>query len=149
MKRRITLYIGGRKADISDQSFFLLNYQAEDLQNPTIVKNSYSQQITLPGTCRNNRIFGSIGRADRVSGSGGATGAAFNASKRTSFALYGEDGAVLESGYLKLDEVDAFHRQALYLYGGLFGLRSIMFQQPRIRVSAKHLTYCRDRPVLC
>lgn len=123
MKRRITLYIGGRKADISDQSFFLLNYQAEDLQNPTIVKNSYSQQITLPGTCRNNRIFGSIGRADRVSGTGGATGAAFNASKRTSFALYGEDGAVLESGYVKLDEVaktGRFGREyKVTLYGGL------------------------------
>ena len=123
MKRRITLYIGGRKADISDQSFFLLNYQMEDLQNPTIVKNSYSQQVTLPGTCRNNRIFGAIWRVDRVSGNGGATGADFNASKRTPFALYGEDGAVLESGYVKLDEVaktGRFSREyKITLYGGL------------------------------
>ena len=123
MRRKVTLYVGGRKADLADTSFLLMNYTAEDLSNPTIVKNSYSQQVTLPGTCRNNRIFGAIWRADRVSGNGGATGPDFNASKRTPFALYGEDGAVLESGYVKLDEVaktGRFSREyKITLYGGL------------------------------
>ena len=123
MRRKVTLYIGGRKADLADTSFLLMNYTAEDLSNPTIVKNSFSRQVTLPGTCRNNRIFGAMWRADRESGNGGATGADFNASKRTPFALYGEDGAVLESGYLKLDEVaktGCFSREyKVTLYGGL------------------------------
>lgn len=123
MRRKVTLYIGGRKADISDQSFFLLNYQMEDLSNPTVVKNSFSQKVTLPGTCRNNRIFAGMWRADRVSGNGGATGADFNASKRTPFALYGDDGSVLESGYLKLDKVVRKGRSVrefgVSLYGGL------------------------------
>lgn len=123
MRRKVTLYVGGRKADLADTSFLLMNYTAEDLSNPTIVKNSFSRQVTLPGTCRNNRIFGAIWRADRISGNGGATGADFNASKRTPFALYGEDGAVLESGYIKLDEVaktGRFSREyKITLYGGL------------------------------
>ena len=123
MRRKVTLYVGGRKADLSDTSFLLMNYTAEDLSNPTIVKNSFSRQVTLPGTCRNNRIFGAMWRADRESGAGGSTGSQFNPSKRTSFALYSADGIVMESGYLKLDEVvrkGVFCREyKVSLFGGL------------------------------
>lgn len=123
MRRKVTLYVGGRKADLADTSFLLMNYTAEDLSNPTIVKNSFSQQVTLPGTCRNNSIFGAMWRSDRRALAGGSTGAQFDASKRTPFILYGADGAVLESGYLKLDEVvrkGPFCREyKVNLYGGL------------------------------
>lgn len=146
MRRKVTLYIGGRKADLADTSFLLMNYTAEDLSNPTIVKNSFSQQVTLPGTCRNNRIFGAMWRSDRVSGAGGSTGAAFNASKRTSFALYGEDGAVLESGYLKLDEVaktGRFSREyKVTLYGGLGGFfYSLSYNEDGTKKSLADLTF--------
>ena len=43
MRRKISLYIGDQLADLDDQSFILFNYQMDDLSNPTIVKNSYSQ----------------------------------------------------------------------------------------------------------
>ena len=85
MRRKVTLYVGGRKADLADTSFLLMNYTAEDLSNPTIVKNSFSQQVTLPGTCRNNSIFGAMWRSDRRALAGGSTGAQFDASKRTPF----------------------------------------------------------------
>ncbi len=123
MRRKVTLYIGGRKADLADTSFLLMNYTAEDLSNPTIVKNSFSQQVTLPGTCRNNRIFGAMWRSDRVSGAGGSTGPDFSPAHRTPFALYSADGTVMESGYLKLDEVvrkGVFYREyKVTLFGGL------------------------------
>ena len=37
MRRDIKLYIGGNLADISDESFILLNFTAEDADNPTAV----------------------------------------------------------------------------------------------------------------
>ena len=47
---KISLYIAGKKVDLDDNSFILFNYTMEDLSNPTIVKNSFSKQITLKGT---------------------------------------------------------------------------------------------------
>ena len=46
MRNKVKLYIGGKRADLDDGSFLLLNYTAEDLTNPTIVRNSFSRQIT-------------------------------------------------------------------------------------------------------
>ena len=57
MRRKIALYIAGQLADLDEQSFILFNYTMEDLTNPTIVRNSFSQQITLRGTANNNKIF--------------------------------------------------------------------------------------------
>lgn len=131
MRRRITLYIGDRRADLDDQSFILFNYSFEELGNPTIVKNSFSQQIILKGTPNNNAIFGDIFRHDRVTQYSGSkeTGIYFDPTRKTTFAIYNELGEILESGYLKLDKVTQTRKRAEYtctLFGGLgsflFGL---------------------------
>lgn len=123
MRRKITLYIGGNPADLDDQSFILFNYAMEDLSNPTIVKNSYTQQITLQGTPANNAIFGDFFRVDRaVDYNSGESGAGFNPSRKTPFSIYNELGEILESGYCKLDEVIRTDKDISYkvtLYGGL------------------------------
>lgn len=123
MRRKISLYIDGRLADLDEQSFILFNYTMDDLSNPTIVKNSFSQQISLPGTPNNNAIFGDAYRLDRkVNFNGGASGAGFNPSKKTDFAIYNECGEILESGYCKLDSVVRKGVNVTYkvsLYGGL------------------------------
>lgn len=123
MRRKISLYIGDQLADLDDQSFILFNYQMDDLSNPTIVKNSFSQQITLKGTPANNRIFGGYFRTDRrVANTGGQTGVDFNSSKKTPFTIYNEMGEILESGYVKLDSIDRNGADIQYkvtLYGGL------------------------------
>ena len=125
MRRKISLYIGDQLADISDQSFILFNYTRTDLTNPTAVKNGFTQQVTLPGTDNNNRIFGHIFRPDRrtVPSPSQSTGPAFDAITRTPFTIYSDTGEVLEEGYLKLDRVE---RKAggpcsyvVTLYGGL------------------------------
>lgn len=106
MKRHISLYIGGRPADLDeDGTLLLFNYTQEEISNPTIVKNSWSQQATLPGTRRNAHIFGAAFRLDRSIAAGGSVGASFNPSQRTDFAIYGEDGTLLQSGYCRLDAV--------------------------------------------
>lgn len=123
MRRKISLYIDGRLADLDEESFILFNYTMDDLSNPTIVKNSFSQQISLHGTPGNNAIFGDAFRFDRrVDYNEGASGAGFNPSRKTDFAIYNECGEILESGYCKLDSVVRKGVNVTYkvsLYGGL------------------------------
>ena len=123
MRRKISLYIGGKLADLDEQSFILFNYTMDDLSNPTIVKNSFTQQITLPGTPDNNAIFGDYYRLDRKTAlASGETGYAFNASVKTPFSIYNELGEIIESGYCKLDSVVRSKGVVSYkvsLYGGL------------------------------
>lgn len=123
MRRGIRLYIGDAEADLSTDSLVQMNYKADDLNNPAVVKNSYSQQVTLPSTRNNDAIFGMMFRADRrtTSGSGG-TGPAFSPLVRTPFSIYNEAGELLESGYMKLDSVTDKNGTVTYgvtLYGGL------------------------------
>lgn len=124
MRRKISLYIGGQLVDLDDDSLVLFNYTQDDLDNPTVVKNSYSQQITIPGTADNNsKLFGDIFRLDRfnqttVTGHG----AGFNASKKTPFIIFNELNEVLESGYAKLDGITRKKGVVQYkvsLFGGL------------------------------
>lgn len=117
MRRKISLYIEDRLADLDDQSLVLFNYTMEDLQNPVMVKNSYSQQVALPGTANNNEIFGRYQRLDRVTGSG------FNVMERTPFKILNEMNEILVSGYLKLDSVQRqgshIHSFSVSLFGSL------------------------------
>lgn len=123
MRRRISLYIADNLVDLDKDSFVLFNYTMEDLTNPTIVKNTYSQQITLKGTPNNNAVFGDIFRLDRVIGNqGGNIGADFNPANKTPFTIYNELGEILESGYCKLDTITRKGKDIEYkisLYGGL------------------------------
>lgn len=123
MRNKVQLYIEGLQADLDNNSFLLLNYTMEDLSNPTIVKNSFSRQITLKGTPRNDEIFGHIYRNDRDTLYGSPyTGPQFDPTRKTSFVIYNEMMEVLESGYLKLDEITINRKSRNYkvtLYGGL------------------------------
>ena len=123
MRNKVQFYIEGLPADLDDASFLLFNYTAEDLSNPTIVKNSFSRQITLKGTARNDAIFGHIYRNDRNTVYGSPyTGPNFDPTRKTAFTIYNDLGEILESGYLKLDEVVTTRKRHEYkvtLYGGL------------------------------
>ena len=106
MRNKIQLYIGGERADLDNGSFLLLNYTQEELSNPTIVRNSFSKQITLKGTPQNNKIFGDIYRNDRITQYGGGyTGVDFDPTRKTPFRIFNEAMELLEEGYLKLDKV--------------------------------------------
>ena len=146
MRRKISLYIDGRLADLDEDSFILFNYTMDDLSNPTIVKNSFSQQVTLPGTPGNDAIFGDAYRLDRrVDYNGGASGAGFNPSRKTPFAIYNEAGEILESGYCKLDSVTRKGSTATYkvsLYGGLGSyLYSLSYAEDGRKLTLADLDY--------
>lgn len=123
MKRDVQLYIAGRRVDLGDDSWILFNWVREDLSNPTAVLNSSSHQISIPGTCRNNAVFGEAFRLDRRTLFGiRYDGTYFDPTRKTPFTLYAADGTVLESGYCRLDAIDTHDRRHAYtvsLFGGL------------------------------
>lgn len=118
MKRRVSLYIGGAEVDLGADTLVLMNWAATDLDNPAVVRNSYSRTVTLPGTQRNDRVFSSAFRADRT----GRVG--YDTNARVPFTIIDEAGECPASGYAKLDAVTREGAAVSYrvsLYGGLGG----------------------------
>lgn len=118
----LSLYISERKVDLPENFSILFNHTLEDRTNPTVVKNSFSKTLELPGTDGNNKIFGTFFRNDRYQIYGTTDwGASFDPSKRVPFAIYENSDLVID-GYCKLDKVKRTGEQVLYyvsLYGGL------------------------------
>lgn len=114
------LYINGNKVELDNAGVAILfNRQRTDYTNPTIVRNSFTKTIKLPGTKVNNSIFNEIWKLDRVQWSN-----AFNASKRTPFILM-NNGALVEQGYVKLNNIvwnGQFYTYEVTLYGELGNL---------------------------
>ena len=115
MRRNIELFINGSRVDLDAEALILFNYRFEELSNPTIVKNSYSQTITLKDTDANNRIFGEFFRSDRM-----VSAALFDPKRKVPFQIF-EDGTLLESGYAKLEQVVTKGGTAREYKVGLFG----------------------------
>ena len=99
----IELYINNTLVDIdqgSNDSFsILLQKTRTDYTNPTILKNSFTKTVSLPGTDSNNKLFNQIWKLDRTQWKG-----AFNPSYRAPFLLL-ENGSLVECGYVKLDNI--------------------------------------------
>ena len=114
---RYDLYINGQLCDLDDNSLVVLTYTMEQLNNPTAVKNTYSHEVELPATKRNNAIFSHYYRNDyRVSVGN------FSALDQLPFEILNELGERVESGYIKLDQVATDknnHKYKVVLYGGL------------------------------
>lgn len=121
MRRKISLYVKGKLVDVNDESYILFNYAFNDMTNPTVIKNSYSQKVTLPLTSANKRVFDHWGRLDRVTGTG------FDVIKKEPFAIYSAEGALLQKGYVKLESVSSKGYE-ISLFGGcgslFYGLSS-------------------------
>lgn len=81
MKQNLHLYIGTQEVDFPSPPDILYTYQTDDLNNPTVVKNSFTKTINIEGTPNNNKIFGHFWNVERTQGDGG-DGITFNASKK-------------------------------------------------------------------
>lgn len=114
---RYDLYINGQLCDLDSSSLIVLTYTMEQLTNPTAVKNTYSHEVELPSTERNDIIFSHFYRNDYLVGI-----ANFSPLERVPFTIYNELSEIVESGYIKLDEVQVdkvAHTYKVVLYGGL------------------------------
>lgn len=117
------LYIADELVDLDKESIITTNYLLEDSNNPTIVKNSFSKNISLPATANNNAIFGHIYDLTRktIIDADNLTGINFNTLKRTPFKLF-IDSALVESGYIQLigiSKTNGVPRYTIQAYGGL------------------------------
>ena len=99
----IELYINNTLVDLdqgsNDTFSILLQKTRTDYTNPTILKNSFTKTVSLPGTDSNNKLFNQIWKLDRTQWKG-----AFNPSYRAPFLLL-ENGSLVECGYVKLDNI--------------------------------------------
>ena len=114
---RYDLYINGLLCDLDSSSLIVLTYTMEQLTNPTAVKNTYSHEVELPSTERNDIVFSHFYRNDYLVGGGN-----FSPLEQVPFTIYNELGEIAESGYIKLDEVQVdkvAHTYKVVLYGGL------------------------------
>lgn len=117
----LSLYIAGCKIDLPEKFAVLFNHTLEERTNPTVVRNSFSKTLELPGTDNNNKVFGTFFRNDRYQLYGGKEGPYFDPSKRVEFQIF-ENGDLIQDGYCKLDKVKRTGEQVLYyvsLFGGL------------------------------
>lgn len=115
MNNDIRLFINGEEIEFSQDPKILLNYKETELHNPTIVRNSFTKQIQVEGTNRNNDIFGHIWELTRVQDGN------FNPIKKADFQLF-VNGELSQKGYCKLDKVTRTNNTTQYsltLYGGL------------------------------
>lgn len=123
MRKNIKLFIANKEVDCSEGISLPMTYTVEDFQNPTIVKNSFSKTISIPGTKNNNKIFGEIYKLDRFLHikEGNFSGVYFDPSKRVDFGIY-NNGYLIESGYMQLNSISIKQAVITYnitLYGGL------------------------------
>lgn len=136
MRRKYDLYINLQRADVNADALVLMNYKMTDAESPAAVFNSWSQQLALPRTSRNNAIFDHIYRADHRTVSG-----KFNPLERTPFEIISETGEKLEAGYLKLTDISETE-YTVVLYGGLGGfLFSLMYNADGSKKSLADLQY--------
>ena len=115
MNNDIRLFINDQEIEFSSNPRILLNYKETELHNPTIVRNSFTKQIQVEGTNRNNDIFGHIWELTGVQDGN------FNPIKKTDFQLF-VNGELSQKGYCKLDKVTRTNNTTQYsltLYGGL------------------------------
>ena len=116
MRTDIHLFIGDQEVEFSSDPKILFNFKITELSNPTITKNSWTKQITIPSTPANDDIFNHFYKLERSN-----FGVNFNAMLKAPFTLY-INGTLVQNGYAKLDSVKVTHNTceyAIHLYGGI------------------------------
>ena len=58
MRQDLHPFIGEKEVEFNADPKILFNYKLTELENPTVVKNSWTKSIEIPLTPANNDIFG-------------------------------------------------------------------------------------------
>ena len=116
MTKEVKLFINSQEVEFASSPDILFTFQVDEMTNPTVVKNSYSKSLVIPGTKQNNRIFGGIWNVERVQDI-----MTFNPSKKAPFTIY-HNGEIYQTGYVKLLDININNNKIEYnvsLFGGL------------------------------
>ena len=116
MTKEIKLFINNQEVEFSSSPDILFTFQVDELTNPTVVKNSYSKTVVIPGTKQNNKIFDGIWNVERIQDI-----LTFNPSKKAPFTIY-NNGEIYQTGYAKLIDITTNDNKIEYnvsLFGGL------------------------------
>ena len=116
MTKEVKLFINNQEVEFASSPDILFTFQVDEMTNPTVVKNSYSKSLVIPGTKQNNRIFGGIWNVERVQDI-----MTFNPSKKAPFTIY-HNGEIYQTGYVKLLDINIDNNKIEYnisLFGGL------------------------------
>ncbi len=98
----IDLLIGSNPVTLPDSGISMLfQRQRTDYTNPTIVRNSFTKTIKLPGTSGNNYIFSQLWKLDKCVKENWGD---FSPAQREPFLLL-KDGNLVEQGYVKLNNI--------------------------------------------
>lgn len=118
----IDLLINDEPVDLPDGGISILfQRQRTDYTNPTIVRNSFTKTIKLPGTKTNNKIFSQLWKLDKCVKENWGD---FSPSKREPFLIL-KEGNLVEKGYVKLNNIvwdGNFFSYEITLYGELGNL---------------------------
>jgi hypothetical protein len=101
------LYIEGERADLSKDMSSLITYSIDDVKDFSARSTSYSKTIVLPGTQKNNKIFGhlfNIASSNEYNASGSNIGYNFNPSLSAKCILF-QDNIQVMSGGLRVLEI--------------------------------------------
>lgn len=116
MTKEVQLFINNQEVEFASSPDILFTFQVDDMTNPTVVKNSYSKTLVIPGTKQNNKIFDGIWNVERVQDI-----LTFNPSKKAPFTIY-HNGEIYQTGYVKLLDITQDNNKIEYnvsLFGGL------------------------------
>ena len=116
MTKEVKLFMNNQEVEFASSPDILFTFQVDEMTNPTVVKNSYSKSLVIPGTKQNNRIFGGIWNVERVQDI-----MTFNPSKKAPFTIY-HNGEIYQTGYVKLLDINIDNNKIEYnvsLFGGL------------------------------
>lgn len=98
----IRLFLENHEVELTESVSFAITKQFEDITSPADIKNDYSKTVEIPFSQSNNKLFGMLFSADRLTpvSSGQLTGIYFDPYKKVNFRLQWGD-TVLMQGYAK------------------------------------------------
>lgn len=105
----LRIFIENRELDLDKSVQVAITKQFEDLTNPTVIINDWSKTVSIPFTAQNNKIFGYIFNADRVTSKSSnpdqpLTGLYFDPYKKLDMRLQWGDAVVMH-GYAKINDI--------------------------------------------
>lgn len=128
------LYIEGHRLDITKEISALLTFSIDDIKRFAERSTTYSKTIVLPGTSKNNKIFGhifQIGQANPYNNQLPNVALNFNASKSAKCVLF-QDQLQTFNGVLRLLQINYFNglngrvEYEVSIFGNLSGLNSVL-----------------------